>query len=176
MKFQQHQLTNISVTPPPSPRESYHGYEPIEEGGDHSGRISSRLPVQGIGSFGWPLASEFPNSWLIDSMKDCRPAISNASDEDLFILPPKRMSVNVSCNASFESCPGLASPSQTSSTRTDSPDSHSSARLVVSSGWHDEEIRRKVQEWHYSSDSIVPGDQKNLPVEDNADSGEKMEC
>lgn len=169
MECQQYRLTNFSVTPPPSPCESNHRYDPSEEGIDHSGRISSRLPVQGIGSFGWPLASEFPNTWLSDSMEDCRTAISDASDESLFILPPERMSVKVSRDASFESCPGLASPSQTSSTQTESLGSQSSARLAVSSGWHDEEIRRKVQEWPDLSDSLGPGDEKIFPVEDNAE-------
>ncbi|KAJ3499416.1 hypothetical protein NLG97_g350 [Lecanicillium saksenae] len=120
----------------------------------------------GIGSFGWSFASTFPESWFTDGMEDCRTEASDESSEDLFTVPPKRLSAAMPRTISYESCPGLVSPSQTSLAQTDSFDSPTLRGRVISSGWHDEEIGRKVQEW---SDSMIGSVDELVPVKDNAD-------
>ncbi|KAJ3494996.1 hypothetical protein NLG97_g3710 [Lecanicillium saksenae] len=149
-------------TPPPSPCEENHRHMA-------SGRASTRLPVQGIGSFGWSFASTFPESWFSDGMEDCRTEASDESSEDLFIVPPKRLSAAMPRTISYESCPGLVSPSQASLAQTDSFDSPTLGGRVISSGWHDEEIWRKVHEWRLWSDYMIGSVDELLPVKDNAD-------
>ncbi|KAJ3494728.1 hypothetical protein NLG97_g3890 [Lecanicillium saksenae] len=156
-------------TPPPSPCEENHRDMAFEECFPCICRASPRLPVQGIGSFGWPFASTFPDSWRSDSMDDCRTDSSEGLSEGLFMVRPKRLPAGVSRTVSYESCPGLASASQTSFAQTDSFDSPASGSRATPGGRHDEETRRKVQEWRYWSDSMSVSIQDLLPIEDADD-------
>ncbi len=173
VKFQPYLLTNGSVTPPSSPCENNRHYESFDWNPSCISNASPHLPAQSAESFGGLLADAFPEDWFSDDMDDLDDSCTDVSDgsSGLFIVPLKLLPAIVSRTASYESCPGLACPSQSSLALTE-PSERAASESWIMNGCHAEKIERKVSDWRWSCDGMPTSVGDSLSVKDNEDGAE----
>ncbi len=170
-KLQPYLLTNGSVTPPSSPCENNRHHETFDGKPSCISNASPHLPAQSAESFGGLLAAAFPEDWFSDDLDDDCTDISDGSNDGLFIVPLKLLPANLSRTASYDSCPGLACPSQSSLALTE-PSERAVSESWIMSGCHGEEIGRMVSDWRCSCDGMPTSVGEPLPVKDNEDGAE----